>query len=384
MQKLGIQYFCFHDLDLVPEGSSIEETNRRLDELVPYIKAKMAQKYGTSAYFYTLGLDVSDIAIAEAVLNPKEDQTASLTTLWSQYLGLENGSTMSVSMRNGNSSRNVNIDKVAEVTSSDYVDRYFAATQISDLNRQFQNIVNEISLSAGYYPTHLDDNGSNYSGYITFVDELGYGMEIKTLEGIVIGDKTYTGELLAGALVSGAMGTKDAPTTMGDEFVRSVKARLGLTDTDEVWNLLEYAYHVRKSLYFDTATNQWSNYIVWYGDADGNYLGYDESLEATAAYRNACYGMLGTADGIHQASDMMYVGIQVSTKLDTGDQTVTFRVPAAMLPVVTYQININGDEVAADTTATLTYQSADPIRLVYEVGVREDLSELDLVRDQRV
>jgi len=55
-----------------------------------------------------------------------------------------------------------------------------------------------------------------------------------------------------------------------------------------------------------------------------------------------------------------------------------------MLPVVTYQININGDEVAADTTATLTYQSADPIRLVYEVGVREDLSELDLVRDQRV
>ena len=29
MQKLGVEYFCFHDVDLVPEADDIKETNRR-------------------------------------------------------------------------------------------------------------------------------------------------------------------------------------------------------------------------------------------------------------------------------------------------------------------------------------------------------------------
>jgi xylose isomerase len=41
MQKLGIGYFCFHDLDLVPEAETLSETNRRLDEISDYILEKM-------------------------------------------------------------------------------------------------------------------------------------------------------------------------------------------------------------------------------------------------------------------------------------------------------------------------------------------------------
>ncbi|MBD5585399.1 MAG: xylose isomerase [Clostridia bacterium] len=41
MQKLGIKYFCFHDVDLVPEADDIKETNRRLDEISDYILKKM-------------------------------------------------------------------------------------------------------------------------------------------------------------------------------------------------------------------------------------------------------------------------------------------------------------------------------------------------------
>ena len=41
MQKLGIEYFCFHDVDLVPEADDIKETNRRLDEISDYILEKM-------------------------------------------------------------------------------------------------------------------------------------------------------------------------------------------------------------------------------------------------------------------------------------------------------------------------------------------------------
>ena len=41
MEKLGIRYFCFHDVDLVPEAADIKETNARLDEISDYILEKM-------------------------------------------------------------------------------------------------------------------------------------------------------------------------------------------------------------------------------------------------------------------------------------------------------------------------------------------------------
>ena len=41
MEKLGIEYFCFHDVDLVDEGSSVEEYEANLKEVVAYIKQKM-------------------------------------------------------------------------------------------------------------------------------------------------------------------------------------------------------------------------------------------------------------------------------------------------------------------------------------------------------
>ncbi len=41
MEKLGIEYFCFHDVDLVPEAADIKETNARLDEISDYILEKM-------------------------------------------------------------------------------------------------------------------------------------------------------------------------------------------------------------------------------------------------------------------------------------------------------------------------------------------------------
>lgn len=40
MKKLGIEYYCFHDVDLVPEADDINETNARLDEITDYILEK--------------------------------------------------------------------------------------------------------------------------------------------------------------------------------------------------------------------------------------------------------------------------------------------------------------------------------------------------------
>ena len=43
MQKLGIKYFCFHDVDIVPEAEDINETNRRLDEITDYMLKNMEE-----------------------------------------------------------------------------------------------------------------------------------------------------------------------------------------------------------------------------------------------------------------------------------------------------------------------------------------------------
>ncbi len=43
MTKLGIEFFCFHDVDLVSEGDSIEEYEKNLKEVVAYIKGKMEE-----------------------------------------------------------------------------------------------------------------------------------------------------------------------------------------------------------------------------------------------------------------------------------------------------------------------------------------------------
>ncbi|MEG2584545.1 MAG: xylose isomerase, partial [Oscillospiraceae bacterium] len=44
MNKLGIEYFCFHDKDIAPEGASLAEFQANLETIVPIIKEQM-QKY---------------------------------------------------------------------------------------------------------------------------------------------------------------------------------------------------------------------------------------------------------------------------------------------------------------------------------------------------
>ena len=41
MDKLGLEYYCFHDRDIAPEGATLSETNARLDRNVPLLKELM-------------------------------------------------------------------------------------------------------------------------------------------------------------------------------------------------------------------------------------------------------------------------------------------------------------------------------------------------------
>ena len=43
MQKIGFEYYCFHDVDLIEEGDSAEEYEKNMREIVAYAKQKQAE-----------------------------------------------------------------------------------------------------------------------------------------------------------------------------------------------------------------------------------------------------------------------------------------------------------------------------------------------------
>ena len=43
MQKLGVEYFCFHDTDLIGDLNDIDDYEARMKEIVAYLKEKMAE-----------------------------------------------------------------------------------------------------------------------------------------------------------------------------------------------------------------------------------------------------------------------------------------------------------------------------------------------------
>ena len=55
MQKLGAPYYAFHDRDVAPEGDSLSETNRNLDEVVAVLKEEQ-QRTGVKLLWGTANL----------------------------------------------------------------------------------------------------------------------------------------------------------------------------------------------------------------------------------------------------------------------------------------------------------------------------------------
>ncbi|MDD4199651.1 MAG: xylose isomerase [Paludibacter sp.] len=92
MQKVGIEYFCFHDIDLIDAGNSIEEYEANMKAIVSYAKEKMASTgikllWGTANVFsnkrYMNGAatnpDFNSIAYAAVQIKNALDATIELS-----------------------------------------------------------------------------------------------------------------------------------------------------------------------------------------------------------------------------------------------------------------------------------------------------------------
>jgi len=72
MQKIGIEYYCFHDIDLISEGNSIEEYESNLKAIVAYAKQKQ-QETGIKLLWGTANVFSNKRYMNGAATNPDFD-----------------------------------------------------------------------------------------------------------------------------------------------------------------------------------------------------------------------------------------------------------------------------------------------------------------------
>ncbi len=366
-------------------GDGTETTNRItfLTQLTAaYTRGRIASHYQENnndekdILFLTLGLGTENSSAATNTLYPA-GSNSDLVTYWTRYLNANAG--QNVTAITGENS--LTVRREADVEAMNYVDTYYYADNAQGLVDSFQQIVSEIQLKSESYATLVEGGNADLSGYVTFEDELGEMMQVADMKGVLMSDGNggtvlYTGKGIAESMTNGILGTVDNPTDRGDELVRTVRERIPGTTTTMAQQLIGNAY-ADQQLYF-ADDNNWSNYIGWYADADGNYVGFwdkdsgYENAPQDAVYANQSYGYLG----VNGDSDMMHVVVMVRTELATLHQTVNFKIPASLLPTVQYKVTLNED----DPTKVEAFEREDaiPMQLVFEVGLRPDINSVNM------
>ncbi len=377
-------------------GSSTSQHYAFVTQLTAaYAKQQITNYYnGSEALFYTLGLGVGSNAVAESTLNPA-DSTPTIAGYWDDYLAASDGARL-------NLVNNVSITVDKAIDDINYSDGYYSADTKAGLFEAFDKIVNQIIIQSLYRPTLVEENDAHMDGYIEFRDDIGDFMHVHSIKGIMIGNKLYTGQKLAENFQEGggALGTVNSPNDLGNHLIWAVQQRLGIDDVNVARQLVKLAYEDGQLRY--TNANDYSNYIGWYADENGKFIGFwdkddtyaDVPVAAgkPAKYINKSYGMLGEIKSGLNISDLMYVSIQVHTEIadmssyrldesDTllaGHTQLIFRVPAPLIPVVSYDITLEGTSYENARNIEMTITDADPIRLLFEVGLRHDINEFNI------
>jgi len=394
---------------------------------------RMEQVYDREGLFYTLGLGVEE-SEAASVLDPANNTTniTELKNLWddydspgqNQFIFTYTTQQWGYSYPTNVYRKETNYDPVAGTVSVSemkgnfpYADKYFPATNSDGLVAAFDKIVQEIIVQSAYYPTLVTTGEYDMDGYVTLVDELGEYMEVKEIEGLLYGNTLFTGEKLIAGMYNGTYGNASTWTELGWELVYSIRERLEVAatgdntddDTDVygtpidvtnsvVTSLLSQAWQdgqiggtysdngTPDNLNDDTATD-FSNYVSYYVNAKGQYLGFHDKDHTSLDYPKGTkyigrsYIFSGNITGEHSSienTEMLHVVVQVYEDVTNGHQTVTWRVPASLIPTALYEIQVDGNQLTSESIQSVKYTSETPIRLVYEVGLNDVLTPVNI------
>lgn len=402
----------------------------------------MERVYDREGLFYTLGLGVQETQ-ATSVLDPANNTSTELTGWWNTY---KTGTTTTL-FTYGNNNNSVTVSRqetsytrdpddtsltnisISEMVGSDtvkgnfpYADRYFPASDSTGLVDAFDKIVEQIKIQSKYYPTLVTTGEYDMDGYVTIVDELGEYMEVKDIKGLLYNNTLHSGAKLIAAMYNGTYGNRTTWTELGWKLVYSIRERFDVAATGDnvdgdateygtpievtnsvVTTLLSQAWAdgqlggtysdngTSENLEDDTVTD-FSNYISYYVNAKGQYLGFHAKNHTEADYPvgtkyiGYSYVFSGNITGTTSSianTEMMHIVVQVYEDVsDTetkGHQTVTWRVPAALIPTVMYEISVEGNQLTESTVETIKYTGDTPIRLVYEVGLNDELTPINIV-----
>ncbi len=370
----------------IGDGSTSTNNNRFLAQLTAaQAKARISEHYNdTETLFYTLGLGSTS-----AILDPNTSSN-SLKNLWNSFTALDDDEYLSVSNRPVRPS-----SYITSVDDMYYVTDAFEAESRADLYTTFEKIVNQIIIQSLYSPTNVSTT-TDFDGFVTFTDILGKYMEVKDVKGILLGNTLFSGSHFAEVAMNGtgSLGTPESPTDLGNDFVMAVIQRMGLdkltsrfptheSRVAEARSLINLAY-THGQISYNSSTGEFNNFIGWYADENGEYIGFwdpehtAEQRPDNAVYTNKCYGMLGEVKDGYRESDMLYITIQIHTNIDTQEQTVVFKIPSSLIPVVSYNVTLEGASLENATNISVEIDSAEPIRLLYEVGLRSDINSLNV------
>lgn len=276
-----------------------------------------------------------------------------------------------------------------------YNDGYWPSDDIDELNNAFKEIVIEIEKNAQRYPTDLDDDDPNKSGYVTFNDKIGQYMEVKDMKGVLCYNYYTRGGEISELLTKDPSDLTSAQKQDLQQFFKFVAQRLNITDLQTAKKLISNAIRYGQISY--NSESDFSNYFAWYADDNNKFLGFcpkpdmqdilngtttDDDFpnvpeNATKVIKSYSYWNEDLKDKLQDNGNLLYLFSSVQTNLKTAEQTVEAKVPASLIPLTRTHIKESDDEQTVDfKNSRISIQK--PLRYLYEVGLREDLDSKNL------
>ncbi len=396
-----------------------------------YYKGKITEKYfGTDAnkdnrcFVYTLGLGLESISnrdLALMTVNPA-GQTAS-NSFYNTFEGYWNnnrddsyvgGKDFNVALNRG--SYKITADTITATKNAvnglgstgaslgytggyKYNDKYFSASQGSQLNSAFSDVIVSIQQQAMSAPTRVETvHGADFSGYVTYTDPIGEYMEVKKIYGVLADGNYYQGKAFAEYISD----WDNAPAEFKTSMIKVLKERCkvtGATMSDaQAEAFLKAAADSANQANYDKTTGEFDNSIVWWGKsykvegeedvqiqwlgfADNDTVNYIESTQAPEGADYICrsYYFYGTVGGTIQAnSEFLHFVVRVQRSLKAPYQeTVVVSAPASLLSMEKVLITEKTDN-RGNKSYTASVTEADPARVVYEVGLRSDINAFNV------
>ncbi len=361
------------------------ETSFLVQMTAAWVKANLKIKYnGVDPLFYTLGLGVGNDSNAVGVLNPAAAANPS-AEYWTDFSTDGKVSNISFSSAASGATGTGPISGDQSIILRNYVDKYYSAADADELSQMFDSIVEDIGSKLKNYPTLIESGNPTQDGYISFTDEIGRYMEVKNVKGIHIGEGSLvTGGMFSQYLTEGKIGnvTTGQLTELGVTLIDALKSRFDISESQAL-QLLNSAIN-NNYIYFNNA-NDFSNYVVWYADEDNNFIApYSRAITTApqnAKYKVKSYLYLGSvSDESGTDTDMLYILIRVREDLETGIQIVDANLPASLLPLVIYTIELNGTSLTDSTVKSMTNNIDDihPACLLFEVGLKDTINRYNI------